>query len=1046
MAAFDVIVRLVDQTKNSMRNIESGLKNVEQQAAKTNKALGAVGNALIAIGTSAVAGKIVDTARSFGDLEARIRATSGSGAQTAAVMANLVDTANRLGISIQDAGSAFSILRANGIDASYKSLESWTKLAITSGRSVEDIADAVANAYQGSFGKISKATEDLITVEEKFGQYVVKAGGQVIATTTSTAQAVNAIQRYTDANKAFADAFIEKNKGITASINRLQNALAGNAGLKDLDKAVGGLIDNFTKLTVDSGAVTKAIDYLVKGINFLGDNLKLIGSIITGLAIVAFGNKLVALGGVIIKLAKDFNTWIFAASSGGGIIASLLSPFQQLYKIIFGVQGGVNAAAAAFTQASGVITGVLAVIGIFGTSLLKLGGVVLRFVGGPWGILIAGVLTFKDEIIDAGRKVLEFFGILDKKPEFKINIGTPTGAGYRTGPNMPQATPGDGVNVATGTTNPGLDQIKEYLNSFAKAMAQTKREYDALSKVFAKTSDLNVASKMFEDLSKKAEDLGIVLEKPTNLINRDFKIAVNKTTEELRRHTEELKNTALMEQKFINEITDVNNSLEEQSMRLKDVELMTSKFQLELIASNQALQENALKLKDANYQNGLFNQSIESSRQAIQQQQITLDLLNSAFDAGKISLKEYANALGNIDANLLGVNEKTALLKQELSSQEKTWGHNFAVANNIFKLYKDGQLSLKELELAVSQLGEEYFNYEAILKSVLGTSRLEANSVYKKKAAYELLNKEFKDGKVAADVYRKAAENLGVATSDDIERTINVYGTFRDKLVENNEFIKKSIQGAATTFSKQFTEAFMQAKNPLVAFRDFFGNILSDIANRMIKQHLADPLAEALTGIANELIGAKGDGKMGKIMTEGMGATGDTMVETMRTAGTKMMEYMNSAAGGITDIFSGMGDSLGSIFSNVFNWIKDGIGNIGSSLGGLGGLGGGGGSFFGDIFGSIGSFLGFADGGRPPVGQASLVGERGPELFVPDTGGTVVPMDQMGGGSNDALVVNFNLNAIDTMTGTQFLLQNKPAIVNMISEAYNKRGRRGPLD
>jgi hypothetical protein len=162
----------------------------------------------------------------------------------------------------------------------------------------------------------------------------------------------------------------------------------------------------------------------------------------------------------------------------------------------------------------------------------------------------------------------------------------------------------------------------------------------------------------------------------------------------------------------------------------------------------------------------------------------------------------------------------------------------------------------------------------------------------------------------------------------------------------------------------------------------------------------------------------------------------------MKGAGSKMVDWMSNAAGGITDIFSGMGDSLGSIFSNVFSWIKDGIGSIGSSLGGLGG----GGSMFGDIFGSIGSFLGFADGGRPPVGQASLVGERGPELFVPDSGGTIMPNDQMGGGGNDPLVVNFNLNAIDTMTGTQFLLQNKPAIVNMIGEAYNKRGRRGPLD
>jgi hypothetical protein len=33
----------------------------------------------------------------------------------------------------------------------------------------------------------------------------------------------------------------------------------------------------------------------------------------------------------------------------------------------------------------------------------------------------------------------------------------------------------------------------------------------------------------------------------------------------------------------------------------------------------------------------------------------------------------------------------------------------------------------------------------------------------------------------------------------------------------------------------------------------------------------------------------------------------------------------------------------------------------------------------------------FALGGRPPLGKVSLVGERGPELFVPDTAGTIFP-------------------------------------------------------
>ena len=49
------------------------------------------------------------------------------------------------------------------------------------------------------------------------------------------------------------------------------------------------------------------------------------------------------------------------------------------------------------------------------------------------------------------------------------------------------------------------------------------------------------------------------------------------------------------------------------------------------------------------------------------------------------------------------------------------------------------------------------------------------------------------------------------------------------------------------------------------------------------------------------------------------------------------------------------------------------------------------------------AMLNYADGGRPPVGRASIVGERGPELFVPDSAGTIVPNHAMGGAN---IVVN----------------------------------------
>jgi tape measure domain-containing protein len=57
---------------------------------------------------------------------------------------------------------------------------------------------------------------------------------------------------------------------------------------------------------------------------------------------------------------------------------------------------------------------------------------------------------------------------------------------------------------------------------------------------------------------------------------------------------------------------------------------------------------------------------------------------------------------------------------------------------------------------------------------------------------------------------------------------------------------------------------------------------------------------------------------------------------------------------------------------------------------------------------SFTSFFGgfFADGGRPPVGRPSIVGERGPELFVPGRSGTIVPNHELGGGGGTSVVVN----------------------------------------
>jgi hypothetical protein len=102
---------------------------------------------------------------------------------------------------------------------------------------------------------------------------------------------------------------------------------------------------------------------------------------------------------------------------------------------------------------------------------------------------------------------------------------------------------------------------------------------------------------------------------------------------------------------------------------------------------------------------------------------------------------------------------------------------------------------------------------------------------------------------------------------------------------------------------------------------------------------------------------------------------------------------------------------------------------------GIGGLFTGGGGFVNEAGGTeVAGSLGFADGGEPPVGVASLVGERGPELFVPKTAGTIIPNHQLSSAMNNAPQTVYNgpviqsMQAIDTQSGIQFLAKNKMTI------------------
>jgi hypothetical protein len=141
---------------------------------------------------------------------------------------------------------------------------------------------------------------------------------------------------------------------------------------------------------------------------------------------------------------------------------------------------------------------------------------------------------------------------------------------------------------------------------------------------------------------------------------------------------------------------------------------------------------------------------------------------------------------------------------------------------------------------------------------------------------------------------------------------------------------------------------------------------------------------------------------------------------------------------GLADIalhFNSAGDAARQFFDQLAGQIlkQKVTGPLANSI--IGGLDSSG------LFSGVRSLLGFADGGDPPVGVPSVVGERGPEIFVPRTAGTVIPNGA--GGTSVAVYQTFNINAGVQGTVRKEILEAVPFIVAQSKAAVLQGVERG---
>ena len=276
------------------------------------------------------------------------------------------------------------------------------------------------------------------------------------------------------------------------------------------------------------------------------------------------------------------------------------------------------------------------------------------------------------------------------------------------------------------------------------------------------------------------------------------------------------------------------------------------------------------------------------------------------------------------------------------------------------------------------------------------------------------------DLKKANDELTKLKNRLVITQGLELSRE---FQKTKDALIAKNEELKKTVERtkiATEEGKKQFDQ-----EQRRIELTEKYGEELANIILKLEKEN--KKLEE-------------GAEKIKKKQEET-----DKLKEKMAAVGE---EIESSIKNNLRDAITGA-QSFGDAMNNVLNKIKNKLldlaldemfkgfqsGFEGKEKKGIGGL-------IGGIIGGL-----FADGGRPPVNKASLVGERGPELFIPNSAGTIIPNNKLGGGDSITNIVNVSVDASgSSVEGDNAMSQQLgQTIALVVQETLVREKRNGGL-
>ena len=318
------------------------------------------------------------------------------------------------------------------------------------------------------------------------------------------------------------------------------------------------------------------------------------------------------------------------------------------------------------------------------------------------------------------------------------------------------------------------------------------------------------------------------------------------------------------------------------------------------------------------------------------------EALQKQFDAGMGGKKRDRPKLGG------GGEADEKALKRLRQLQQASSDYRFESENLLKIESQQDELERVRAEASVARLEIERRHLE-MTKGITDATILKNAEAAR---AAQLMVVEIQEGQALGEVLDRQAQaqKSAAASARDNAMALMEFSATRDPLAALADMV-----GFTTdSFSQMFLGVIKGTKSAADAFREMAGSIIDSLGKIAIK--------------------AAVEGLMGLIMSAFTGGAGAAL----------------SGAGALAKSGTGLGVGTSSLGAGVGYG-----GGAGSALSGMGSVSG-----LGNFSGFQG---GFAKGGSVIGGRAALVGERGPELFVPGRSGSIVPNNAIGGSN---IVVN----------------------------------------